>query len=60
VGMNAWWAARLAVSRLAIPRLAVSRLAIPRLAVPRAEAGRELLCNAATASANVRPSIERR
>jgi hypothetical protein len=45
VGMNAWWAARLAVSRLA---------------VPRAEAGRELLRNAATASANVRPSIERR
>jgi Superinfection immunity protein len=65
VGMNAWWAARLAVSRLAIPRLAIPRLAIPRLAVsrlvvPRAEAGRELLRNAATASANVRPSIERR
>src|SRR5580698_5046346 len=50
VGMNAWWAAR----------LAVPRLAVPRLAVPRAEAGRELLRNAATASANVRPSIERR
>jgi hypothetical protein len=40
VGMNARWAAR--------------------LAVPRAEAGRELLRNAATANANVRSLIERR
>jgi hypothetical protein len=40
VGVNARWAAR--------------------LAVPRAEVGRELLRNAATATANVRPLIERR